>query len=72
MPAVIDELSTRRVLTTELVDGARFDELSSWPQEERDLAAETIYRFVFGSLYAAARLQRRSAPGQLPVPRRRK
>jgi hypothetical protein len=25
--------------------------MASWPQEERDLAAETIYRFVFRSLY---------------------
>jgi predicted unusual protein kinase regulating ubiquinone biosynthesis (AarF/ABC1/UbiB family) len=51
VPSVIRELSTRRVLTTELSDGARFGELASWPQGERDLAAETIYRFVFRSLY---------------------
>jgi hypothetical protein len=29
----------------------RFSELETWSQEERDLAAETIYRFVFRSLY---------------------
>ena len=51
VPSIISELSTRRVLTTELSDGARFAELASWPQRERDLAAETIYRFVFRSLY---------------------
>src|SRR5580698_572814 len=51
VPSVISELSTRRVLTTELSDGVRFAELASWPQQERDLAAETIYRFVFRSLY---------------------
>ena len=51
VPSVISQLSTRRVLTTELSDGARFAELASWPQQERDLAAETIYRFVFRSLY---------------------
>jgi predicted unusual protein kinase regulating ubiquinone biosynthesis (AarF/ABC1/UbiB family) len=51
VPAIISELSSRRVLTTELSDGARFAELASWPQGERDLAAETIYRFVFRSLY---------------------
>ena len=44
-------LSTGRVLTTELAEGARFDELLTWPQDERNLAAEAIYRFVFGSLY---------------------
>jgi predicted unusual protein kinase regulating ubiquinone biosynthesis (AarF/ABC1/UbiB family) len=51
VPAVIGELSTRRVVTTELAAGARFAELARWPQRERDLAAETIYRFVFRSLY---------------------
>jgi len=51
VPRIIGELSTRRVVTSELADGARFAELASWPQAERDLAAETIYRFVFRSLY---------------------
>ena len=51
VPGVLGEASTRRVITTELSDGARFSELAGWPQQERDLAAETIYRFVFRSLY---------------------
>ncbi len=51
VPAIVGELSARRVITSELSDGARFTELAAWPQEERDLAAETIYRFVFRSLY---------------------
>ena len=51
VPKIIDELSARRVVTSELSDGARFHELAGWSQEERDLAAETIYRFVFRSLY---------------------
>jgi predicted unusual protein kinase regulating ubiquinone biosynthesis (AarF/ABC1/UbiB family) len=49
VPAVVDELSTARVLTTELSTGVRFDQTSSWTQAERNLAAETIYRFVFRS-----------------------
>jgi predicted unusual protein kinase regulating ubiquinone biosynthesis (AarF/ABC1/UbiB family) len=53
IPRIIDELSGRLVVTSELSDGARFAELAGWPQEERDLAAETIYRFVFRSLYEA-------------------
>ncbi len=53
IPQIIEELSGRRVVTSELSDGARFAELAGWPQEERDLAAETIYRFVFRSLYEA-------------------
>src|SRR5215213_3332695 len=51
VPAVVPALSTGRVLTTDLAEGVRFSELGSWPQEERDLAAEAIYRFVFRSLY---------------------
>jgi predicted unusual protein kinase regulating ubiquinone biosynthesis (AarF/ABC1/UbiB family) len=53
IPQIIGELSGRRVVTSELSDGVRFAELAGWPQEERDLAAETIYRFVFRSLYEA-------------------
>jgi predicted unusual protein kinase regulating ubiquinone biosynthesis (AarF/ABC1/UbiB family) len=51
IPEVVDELSTGRVLTSELSPGARWDEMLTWGQEERDLAGEAIYRFVFRSLY---------------------
>ncbi len=51
VPEVIDHLSTGRVLTTELVNGSTFDELLTWTQKERDMAGETIFRFVFRSLY---------------------
>ena len=51
VPNVIPELSTRRLVTSELAVGARFADLADWTQHERDLAAETIYRFVFRSLY---------------------
>ena len=51
VPRVIDELSTRRVLTTELATGSRFAEVEGWSQAERDLASEAIYRFVFRSIY---------------------
>jgi predicted unusual protein kinase regulating ubiquinone biosynthesis (AarF/ABC1/UbiB family) len=50
VPAVFDELSTRRVLTTELATGARFADAERWDQSERDLAAEAILRFVYRSL----------------------
>jgi predicted unusual protein kinase regulating ubiquinone biosynthesis (AarF/ABC1/UbiB family) len=53
VPAIVGELSARRVVTSELSTGARFAELAGWSQAERDLAAETIYRFVFRSLYEA-------------------
>ncbi len=51
VPAVVPDLSATRVLTTELAEGVRFAEAETWSQEERDLAGETIFRFVFGSLY---------------------
>jgi predicted unusual protein kinase regulating ubiquinone biosynthesis (AarF/ABC1/UbiB family) len=51
VPRIVAEYSARRVVTSELADGARFAELVTWSQAERDLAAETIYRFVFRSLY---------------------
>jgi predicted unusual protein kinase regulating ubiquinone biosynthesis (AarF/ABC1/UbiB family) len=51
VPKIIDELSTARVITSELAVGARFSEMLAWTQEEKDLAAETIYRFTFRSLY---------------------
>jgi predicted unusual protein kinase regulating ubiquinone biosynthesis (AarF/ABC1/UbiB family) len=51
VPKVVDELSTGRVLTSELAAGVRYGEMLSWSQAEKDLAAETIYRFTFRSLY---------------------
>src|SRR6266478_2553046 len=51
VPHVVSELSSARVLTTELVVGASFEDLLGWNQHERDMAAETINRFVSRSLY---------------------
>jgi predicted unusual protein kinase regulating ubiquinone biosynthesis (AarF/ABC1/UbiB family) len=51
VPEVVDELSTARVLTTELAEGVRFDEMLTWSEDERNLAAESLYRFAFGSIY---------------------
>jgi predicted unusual protein kinase regulating ubiquinone biosynthesis (AarF/ABC1/UbiB family) len=51
VPAVVGELSTARVLTTEFARGARFAEVEAWPQAERDAAAECIFRFVFRGIY---------------------
>ena len=51
VPKIIAGLSTRRVVTSDLATGSRFSELAGWSARERNLAAETIYRFVFRSLY---------------------
>ena len=47
IPEVVDEFSTRMVLTTELATGARFAEVEKWSAYERNLAGETLFRFVF-------------------------
>jgi predicted unusual protein kinase regulating ubiquinone biosynthesis (AarF/ABC1/UbiB family) len=51
VPEVLHDYSTSRILMTELVSGSSFAELLTWPQEERDMAGEAIFRFVFRSLY---------------------
>jgi predicted unusual protein kinase regulating ubiquinone biosynthesis (AarF/ABC1/UbiB family) len=51
VPGIVTGLCGRRVVTSELVTGARFADILSWSQRERDLAGETLYRFVFRSLY---------------------
>ena len=63
IPGVFHELSSRKVLVTELADGARFSELLTWSQAEKDLAAETVYRFAFGSLYRSAAFNGDPHPG---------
>jgi predicted unusual protein kinase regulating ubiquinone biosynthesis (AarF/ABC1/UbiB family) len=51
VPEVIDRFSSRRVLTTTLAEGVPWRDMLEWGQDERNLAAETLYRFAFGSLY---------------------
>lgn len=51
IPDVVPELSTSRVLVTELADGFGWAELMRRPQADRDRAGEVIFRFVFRSLY---------------------
>jgi len=51
VPKIVDEFCTARVITSELATGVRYAEMLGWSQEEKDLAAETIYRFTFRSLY---------------------
>jgi predicted unusual protein kinase regulating ubiquinone biosynthesis (AarF/ABC1/UbiB family) len=51
VPEVIGERSARRVLTTELIDGRRFQEFAAEAtSEERDRAGAAIFRVCFQSL----------------------
>lgn len=51
VPEVLPSMSTSKVLTTELVTGATWQEMLTWDQTERDLVGECLFRFVFRSLY---------------------
>ncbi len=51
VPDVLPQLSSSHVITSELVAGATWQEMLAWPQDERDLVAECLFRFVFRSLY---------------------
>jgi len=63
VPDVIASHSTGRVLTSELVDGATWTEMLEWPQEERNLVGECLFRFVFRSLYGMHRFNGDPHPG---------
>ena len=63
VPPVLSALSTRRVLTSELVVGSSFAEVLEWSQEEKDLAAETLFRFSFGAIYRLAAFNGDPHPG---------
>lgn len=63
VPEVIDSLSTRRVLTTELVNGMSWTELLQRDRADKDAAAECLFRFVFRSLYGMHRFNGDPHPG---------
>ncbi|MEA3075260.1 MAG: hypothetical protein QOF60_168 [Actinomycetota bacterium] len=51
VPKVVDELSTQRVLTSEWVDGMRFDDFATTADEDtRQKAAEVMFRFAQGAI----------------------
>ncbi|MDO9409106.1 AarF/ABC1/UbiB kinase family protein [Patulibacter sp.] len=51
IPKVLTELSTRRVLVSEYVEGQRFEEVRRLDQDERDRYGEIVVRFFFGLLF---------------------
>jgi predicted unusual protein kinase regulating ubiquinone biosynthesis (AarF/ABC1/UbiB family) len=63
VPDVVTRLSRGRVLVTEWVDGAGFDEVKERPQPERDRFAEIVYRFCFGSIYHLQHFNADAHPG---------
>ncbi len=63
VPDIYDEYSSKKVMTSELVTGSKFDEVLTWSQAERNLAAETLFRFTFGSIYRLAAFNGDPHPG---------
>ncbi len=51
VPRVRVDLSTRRVLVSEYVDGERFEVVRRAPEAVRDRYGEIVFRFFFGLLY---------------------
>jgi predicted unusual protein kinase regulating ubiquinone biosynthesis (AarF/ABC1/UbiB family) len=63
VPDVITRLSRSRVLVSEWVDGAGFEEVKALPQAERDRFGEIVYRFCFGSIYHLRHFNADAHPG---------
>jgi len=51
VPRVHTDLSTRRVLVSEYVEGERFEEVRRADEAQRDRYGEIVFRFYFGLLY---------------------
>jgi predicted unusual protein kinase regulating ubiquinone biosynthesis (AarF/ABC1/UbiB family) len=51
VPRVYTDLSTRRVLVSEYVEGDRFESVRRADETERDRYGEIVFRFFFGVLY---------------------
>lgn len=51
VPDVLPTFSSAHVITSELVDGATWQQMLEWSQEEKDRVGEVLFRFVFRSLY---------------------
>jgi predicted unusual protein kinase regulating ubiquinone biosynthesis (AarF/ABC1/UbiB family) len=65
IPAVVTSLCRERVLVTEFVTGAGFEELRRRPAAERDRIGEILFRFYFGSMYRYRRFSGDPHPGNM-------
>jgi predicted unusual protein kinase regulating ubiquinone biosynthesis (AarF/ABC1/UbiB family) len=68
IPAVIDDRSTRRVLTTTLAEGLRFEAACAASTAQRRLWAEALWCFVFGSLLQGGLFNADPHPGNYLFP----
>jgi predicted unusual protein kinase regulating ubiquinone biosynthesis (AarF/ABC1/UbiB family) len=63
IPEVVTSLSHERIMVSEYVHGAGFEELKTRPQEERDRIGEMIFRFYFSCLYRHGQFSGDPHPG---------
>jgi predicted unusual protein kinase regulating ubiquinone biosynthesis (AarF/ABC1/UbiB family) len=63
IPDVVTSLSHERIMVSEYVHGAGFEELKTRPQDERDRIAEMIFRFYFSCLYRHGQFSGDPHPG---------
>jgi predicted unusual protein kinase regulating ubiquinone biosynthesis (AarF/ABC1/UbiB family) len=63
IPDVISSLSRERIMVSEYVHGTGFEELKTYPQEERDRIGEMLFRFYFGCLYRHGQFSGDPHPG---------
>ncbi len=63
IPNVVSDLCRERVLVTEWMDGASFEQLKAAPKATRDRVGEIVFRFFFGSLYRFGQFSGDPHPG---------
>jgi predicted unusual protein kinase regulating ubiquinone biosynthesis (AarF/ABC1/UbiB family) len=63
VPDVVTRLSRERVVVTEFVRGAGFDELKLADQATRDRVGEVVFRFFFGCMYRQRQFSGDPHPG---------
>jgi predicted unusual protein kinase regulating ubiquinone biosynthesis (AarF/ABC1/UbiB family) len=63
IPEVVTSLSRERVMVSEFVSGAGFEDLKHYPQDERDRLGEILFRFYFGCLYRHGQFSGDPHPG---------
>ncbi len=63
VPEVHTELSSRRVLVTDLLRGSRFEVVKALDEESRDRFAEIVFRFYFGLVHHTGRVSGDAHPG---------
>jgi predicted unusual protein kinase regulating ubiquinone biosynthesis (AarF/ABC1/UbiB family) len=63
VPDVVTRLSRNRVLVTEYVEGAGFDEIKQLDAETRSRFGEIVFRFYLGSIYQLQHFNADAHPG---------